>query len=89
MALDVAVDEAENEATSPEDRAHLHHLADPKLMRKRGELFEWSQRHKAPKQNQVRSRRRQVYGTPRQIVLHIKMKQAWAGNKMRPKWISI
>jgi len=52
MALDVAVDEAENEAASPEDRAHLHHLADPKLMRKRGELFEWSQRHKAPKQNQ-------------------------------------
>ena len=53
MALDVAVDEVENETQSPEDRAHLHHLADPKLMRKRGELFEWSQRHKAPKQNQV------------------------------------
>jgi len=52
MALDVAVDEAEEEAASPEDRAHLHHTADPKLMRKRGELFEWSQRHKAPKQSQ-------------------------------------
>ena len=61
MALDVAVDEAEEEAASPEDRAHLHHTADPKLMRKRGELFEWSQRHKAPKQSQVRVNVRPIF----------------------------
>lgn len=52
LALDVAVDEADEDAASPEDRAALHHSANPKLMRKRGELFEWSQRHKAPKENQ-------------------------------------
>lgn len=53
MALDVAVDEADEEVTSPEDRAAFHHMANPKLMRKKGDLYEWSQRHKAPKEEQV------------------------------------